>query len=348
MKRLPLSGMFPEELSGALECKPFQARQLFAWIHRRGITEFSRMTDLPRDLRRHLEEKYTVRAARVETVQESAATGTRKALLCLADGEAVEAVRLRDSERITLCLSSQAGCPLGCHFCATAASGYRRNLTPGEITDQVYALCAEEDPGGRTPNIVYMGMGEPFLNYDAVIASIRLLMHEQGMNIGARKITVSTAGILPGIQRFSREDWQVRLSVSLHAANNALRSELMPVNGKYPLEQLKHSLREYNEITGRRFTVEWTLLKGVNDREADARQLIQYLQGLKASVNLIPWNAVADLPFSSPPPEHTARFQKILEHAGISVTIRREKGGDIDAACGQLRRRRIGNIPLPH
>ena len=282
-------------------------------------------------------EDFTASQLTLETVRESETTGTRKALLRLPDGDAVECVLIHDRDRITLCLSTQAGCPLKCAFCATGAAGYRRNLDTGEIVEQALWLLRDEDLAGRTPNIVYMGMGEPFYNYDAVVKSIRLIMHPQGLHIGARKITVSTAGDIKGIERFAEEDWQVRLSVSLHAANNTLRDRLVPLNRRYPVERLQAALQRYQKRCGRQVTLEWVLLDGVNDSLRDAEELAAFARGLDVAINLIPWNPVPELPFTPSPPERCQAFQANLHEHGLTATIRREKGQDIEAACGQLR-----------
>ena len=334
----PLSGMTPEELSALLEIKPFQGKQLFQWIHGKRVFDFGEMSDLSKDLRARLEDAYAASSVQLLETQQSAASGTKKVLLSLSGGETVESVLLRDRNRITLCVSSQAGCPLQCSFCATGMAGLRRNLEPGEIVEQVLYLLKDEKLAERTPNIVYMGMGEPFCNYDAVIRSIRLLMHPEGLGIGARKITVSTVGRVEEIERFAGEGWQVRLSVSLHAANDTLRSELVPLNRRYPLSRLREALERYQARTGRQFSIEGTLLEGANDRDSDARELAAYLEGLDASVNLIPWNPVEGLPYTPAPRARCEAFRARLEALGVTATLRRERGQDIDAACGQLRR----------
>lgn len=333
-----ITGLSPDEIATQLGIKPFQGRQIFRWIHFKRIFDFAQMTDLPQALRQRLIEEYQAARLSLVRMNVSPKSKTKKALLQLPDDEAVECVLIRDRDRVTLCLSSQVGCALKCAFCATGLAGFRRDLDPGEIVEQALYLLAEEDLGGRTPNIVYMGMGEPFRNYDHVVKSIRLLMDPNGLGIGARRITVSTAGDVKGIERFAREDWQVRLSVSLHAANDELRSRLVPLNRRYNLHRLREALLEYQNITRRQFTFEWTLLDGVNDRPEDAEELSLYAKGLDVSVNLIPWNPVLDLPFSPSPKARCERFLNLLATAGITATLRQEKGQDIDAACGQLRR----------
>lgn len=334
-----LTSLTPAEIAAELELKPFQGRQIFCWIHQKQVFDFEAMTNLSKALRTHLSEQYAAVQMTPLEVQESAVSGTKKVLLGLPDGDSVESVLIRDRDRITLCVSSQVGCPLKCAFCATGQAGFTRNLSAGEIVEQALFLLAGENLEGRTPNIVYMGMGEPFWNYDEVIKSIRLFMDENGLNIGARKITVSTVGEVKGIERFAEEDWQVRLSISLHAANDALRSRLVPLSRKYPLGRLREAIELYLSKTGRQITFEWTLLDGVNDSLDDARELVEYIGELKAVVNLIPWNPVPGMDFRPSPDSRCDAFLEALNTAGVKVTLRREKGQDIDAACGQLRSR---------
>jgi len=333
-----LSQYNPTELADALELKPFQGRQIFRWIHQKQVFDFDRMTDVSKAVRHRLAASCAANRLELLEMQESAETGTKKALFRLPDTETVEAVLICDRDRRTVCLSSQVGCALQCDFCATGLAGFTRNLDPGEIVEQALYLLAGENLAGRTPNIVYMGMGEPFRNYDNVMRSIRLLMDSNGLGIGARKITVSTVGEVKAIERFSHEDWQVRLSISLHAANNELRSRLVPLNRKYPLERLHEAIRHYHAATGRQVTFEWTLLDHVNDSPEHARELLRYMDGLKAFVNLIPWNPVSALPYAPSPPQRCQVFRDLLLDHGVKATLRQEKGQDIDAACGQLRR----------
>lgn len=343
--KTPISDYDVRGLVEALEIEPYQARQLFRWIHHKCVFDFQRMTDLSKPLRDRLEAGYAATQLHPVDTKCSRLTGTKKTLFRLLDGELVESVLIRDRDRVTICVSSQAGCPLGCAFCATGQAGFARNLRAGEIAEQALYLLRHEDLGGRTPNIVYMGMGEPFLNYDAVTASIRLLMTPSGQGIGARKITVSTVGDVPGIERFSKEDWQVRLSVSLHAANNALRDRLVPLNRKYPLDQVREALLGYMGRKNRQITLEWVLLEGVNDTQRDAVELAAFGEGMKASVNLIPWNPVPGIEFKPSSRKRREQFLLWLAEGGLAATIRQEKGLDIDAACGQLRRIHPGTAP---
>lgn len=337
-----LAGMFPEEIAALFALQPWQGKQIFRWIHQRMVFDFNRMTDLSKSLRAQLAESALPATLTLLEMQTSERTGTKKALLQLADGECVEAVLIRAPGRVTLCVSSQVGCPLKCSFCATGLAGFTRNLAVNEIVEQALFLLKDEAMEGRTPNIVYMGMGEPLRNYDNVVKSIRLLMHPEGLHIGARKITVSTAGEVPGIERFAAEQWQVRLSISLHAANDTLRDELVPLNRRYNLAKLRGAIEKYLAQTGRQITFEWTLLDGVNDRPEDARELIAFARGLKATVNLIPWNPVSGMPYRPSAPSRCRAFATMLNEAGLTATLRVEKGQDIDAACGQLRRTHAG------
>lgn len=336
-KPILLTDLLPEEIAQALDLKPFQGRQIFRWLYGKQVCDFDAMTNLSKPLRETLHARCV--ACQLEPVKTSQSPGgTRKMLFRLRDGETVESVFLRDRDRVTLCVSTQVGCPIKCLFCATGRGGFARNLSPGEIAEQALRLVENEDLGGRSPNIVYMGMGEPFRNYDAVIKSVRLLMCPDGLGVGARRITVSTAGDIPGIRRFAKEPWQVRLAVSLHAANDQLRSELVPLNKKYPLRPLIATVRDYTKATGRQVSFEYVLLDGVNDSAEQARELTELLRGLNATVNLIAYNEVAGVEFSAPSRVVCESFKKVLEDAGVKVTLRQERGGDIDAACGQLRR----------
>lgn len=333
-----LTGLFPAEIAERIGAPVMRGRQLFQWLHKKRVFDIDAMTDLSKSDRERIGAAHPLAALKPAVEQESPQSGTRKTLFELADGETVESVLLTQGRRITLCLSSQAGCPLGCSFCATGQAGFRRNLSAAEIVEQALRLVSGIDfLEDATPNIVYMGMGEAFLNYDAVVKSIHLLMHPEGMHIGARKITVSTAGDVAGITRFTEEPWQVRLSVSLHAADDELRSRLVPLNRRYPLKELREALQRYQEVRNRQITIEWVLMDGVNDSPAQAKALARFLGGLDAVVNLIPWNAVPDLPYRPSPPAQRERFVETLAKAAIKATLRKERGEDIDAACGQLR-----------
>lgn len=335
---IALSGMFPEEIANALDLPLLRGKQIFHWIHKKQVFSLQKMTDLPKPFREHMAEHVVVLTTKPRVHQESRTASAVKVLLELGDGETIESVSLRHGPRATFCLSAQVGCALGCQFCATGMAGFRRNLQPNEIIEQVlYLLSTAPSSLVTKPNIVFMGMGEPFHNYDAVMKSIRLLMHPDGLGIGARKITISTVGDVPGILRFVNEPWQVRLSISLHSADDAIRSELVPMNRKYPLHELYEALRVYQRERKRQITVEWVLLRDINDKPEHAKKLASYLRGLDAVVNVIPWNAIPDLPFGVPEPAACGKFLRALEKAGLKCTIRKEHGADIDAACGQLR-----------
>lgn len=339
--RIAPTDLSAEEIAGAFELQPYQGRQIFAWLHQRRVFDFDAMTDLSKDLRARLRETCLAPQLRVLDMEASPRTGTRKALFQLSDGETLESVFLRDGDRVTLCVSSQVGCACRCAFCATGDSGFRRHCTAGEIVEQVLHLLDIEDLGGRTPNIVYMGMGEPFRNYDAVIKSIRLLMAKEGLGVGARRITVSTAGDVPGIERFAGENWQVRLAISLHAANDGLRSRLVPLNRRYPLAAVMDAVRLYASSAERLLSFEWVLMEGVNDSEDAAEELAALIAGVRSVVNLIPYNPVEGKPFKAPPTSVCEAFQAALTARGVAATLRRERGQDIDAACGQLRLRKL-------
>jgi len=339
---IAVSGLLPAAIAKSLQVAPFQGRQIFRWIHQRQVFDFAAMTDLSKVMRDTLAETCVASQLELVSVSRSAGRqGTKKALFRMVDGETVESVLIRDRRRLTLCLSSQVGCAVKCTFCATGASGYTRDLSPGEIVEQALYLLGDEAQDGRTPNIVFMGMGEPFRNYESVAAGIRLLMAKDGLGIGARKITVSTVGDVPGIRRFAEEDWQVRLSVSLHSANDVLRSELVPLNRKYPLAELMAALEGYMQEVGRLITFEWTLLQGVNDSPRDVQELVGWARALRAHVNLIPYNPVEGLGYAPPDRATCERFRDGLVQAGVKTTLRKPCGQDIDAACGQLRRRHL-------
>lgn len=338
--KLALAGMRPEEIAAEIGVKAFQARQIFQWIHGKQAAQFEEMTNLSLGLRSRLAKEYVVHSLECVNTSASENGSTMKMLFRMHDGETVESVLIREKKRTTLCLSTQAGCPLKCSFCATGLSGFSRNLFVSEIVGQALSLLREENLEGRTPNIVFMGMGEPFRNYDATVSAIRLLMHSEGLGIGARRITVSTVGEVEGIKRFAEEDWQVRLSVSLHAARDELRRELVPLNRRHNLEALMDAVRDYFEATGRHVTFEWTLIAGVNDTSRDVAELSGMLRGLQSSVNLIPYNPVEGLDYEAPSRRSCERFARELHAKGINTTLRAEKGRDINAACGQLRRAR--------
>jgi 23S rRNA (adenine2503-C2)-methyltransferase len=335
-----------EELVMELGYPVFRAKQIFHWIQNKGVTSFQEMNNLPKDLRAILDEKFFICAPEVSARVESVLGDTAKFLLKFKDGSSIETVlmtydREESRDRNTVCLSTQVGCGMGCLFCATGLSGMVRNLSAGEIVAQVWAAehwCQDKNLSNVT-NIVYMGMGEPLANLPAVIKSITLLNHPEGLNIGMRRVTVSTCGLVPQIYQLAEDNLGVTLAVSLHAAENSLRSRLMPINNKFPIEDVLEAACFYAEKTGRRVTYEYILLKGVNDREKDAWALGRLLQGHLANVNIIPANPVAETGFLRPDPQVVTKFAQIVTSCGVSTYIREEKGTDISAACGQLRRR---------
>lgn len=326
----------------------YRIRQIQEWIYKKYARSFEEMTNLPRALRDSLAAKATLTPLQPVTQRVSKAGDTQKVLFQMPDGETVEAVLMLYDRRRTLCISSQAGCAMGCTFCATAQGGLRRNLTAGEIVAQVlffarYLSEAGEGPKMRVKrpttvtNIVLMGMGEPMHNYENVWTAIRRLTAADGFGLGARHITLSTVGLIPMIDRMSDEGLQVNLAVSLHAPNNPLRSKLVPLSRRYPVDDLLASVRRYIAKTNRRVTFEYALMRGTNDSPALAEDLADKLRGILCHVNLIPLNPIPDSSFQPTSDRDTQRFAEILQKGGISATVRIRRGIEIDAGCGQLR-----------
>jgi len=321
--------------------KDFRAKQVQKWIFEKYARSFDEMTDLSKSFREVLKEKTVLSPNKVIQTQVSR-DGTSKFLIRLADGQTVEAVTIVQNNHLTACLSSQVGCNVGCPFCATGLSGFRRNLTAAEIVDQFLIMQNAVSQGAlkkytnfdRISRVVYMGMGEPLLNYDALLKSIAIL--NKPIGIGLRRITISTSGILPGIERLMKEPRDYNLAISLHSGDPNTRDKLVPINKKYTLPQLLKTAREYAEKTGRRVTFEYTMLKGYNSSLEAAEILISRLKGIHCHVNLIAYNPV-DSPFQAPPRTEITAFQKLIEEAGFTVTIRGNHGQDDMAACGQLR-----------
>jgi 23S rRNA (adenine2503-C2)-methyltransferase len=325
-------------VTGELGEARYRADQLWRWIHGRGARSFDEMTDLGRPLRARLAERATLGTLAVDRVQRSA-DGTRKLRLVTRDGAAIESVLIPDGDKLTQCISSQIGCALDCKFCATATMRLQRNLDAGEIVDQVYrarALLADEEPGRRITNLVYMGMGEPLHNYREVVRSLHILTDEAGANFSHRRITVSTVGLVPAIERLGREDIHVNLAVSLNAATDRVRDAIMPVNKKYPIATLLDAIRRYPLERRRRVTFEYVLLADVNDSLADAAELARLLRGIPCKLNLIPWNPHPHAPYRRPTPDAIERFQNEVKRRGVPAYLRTPRGDDIDAACGQL------------
>ncbi len=340
MSRVNLVGLTPsalEDLAGELGASRYRGRQLATWIYRKGVVALDAMTDLPRDFRAALAERAQAAVPDVERVTPSA-DGSRKLVLRLEDGALVSAVLMPDDGRVTLCLSTQVGCGYGCAFCLTGTMGLGRNLTAGEIVGQLLAAGALLPAGERVTHLVFMGMGEPLANLGAVVPAIRIFTDARlGFGYSPRRITVSTVGLVTGIERLAREDLRVNLAVSLHAAADEVRSRLMPVNRSWGLEALMDAVRRYPLAPRQRVFFEYVLLDGVNDSPEDARRLAGLLRGLRAKVNLIPFNDWPGAGFRRPPLPRILAFQSVLLEAGITTTVRWSKGEDIGAACGQLR-----------
>ena len=334
-----IKSMTREELGAAFAAmgQPrFRAGQVFAWLHR-GVRSFDEMTNLPKALREQLAGQYELTAPAVARKQVSAKDGTIKYLWRLGDGHCVESVLMRYHHGNTVCISSEVGCAMGCAFCASTKGGLVRRLRPSEMLDQV--LFTGLDSGAPVSNIVLMGIGEPLDNYDNVRRFLALVNDPEGMNIGMRHISLSTCGLVPGIDRLAEEDLQLTLSVSLHAPDDALRSSLMPVNRRYDIDELLDACRRYFEKTGRRISFEYAMIDGLNDTPEMAKTLIRRLRGLPAHVNLIPLNRIEESPLQPSTRQAVAAFQKALDDAGITATVRRTLGSDIDASCGQLRKK---------
>ncbi len=346
---LPLLGQSAETLADCLAQlgePAYRARQILGWLYRHGATSTDAMTNVSKSLRRALADRFHVFESTIAA--ESAATdGTRKLLLRWADGQTTECVLIPDDRRHTACISTQVGCPVGCLFCASGIGGLQRNLTAAQIVEQamrVRALCSEDRP---LTNIVFMGLGEPLANYDATVAALRAINADWGMNIGARKITISTVGLPRQMRRLADEGLQVTLALSLHAPTDELRQQLIPWAQGIRIAELADAARYYFERTGREITIEYVLLAGVNDAPSQAVQLARLCRTMRANVNLIRYNPVPDLRYDRPTAEAARRFQDELRAYGVNVHMRRSRGLDIDSACGQLRRRTAADVPRP-
>ena len=314
----------------------FRGKQVYSWLHK-GVRSYEEMSNLSKDLRSALAEKYPILPPEVVRKQESARDGTIKYLWRLSDGNCVETVLMRYNYGNTVCISTEVGCRMGCSFCASTIGGLVRKLEPYEMLDEV--LFTQIDSGLPISRIVLMGIGEPLDNFDNVMRFLELVNSEEGMNISMRHISLSTCGLVPKIDELARRKLQISLAISLHGPNDAIRDKIMPVNKAYPIEVLLAACRRYFEATSRRIHFEYAMIDGVNDREEDAKELLRRLKGLPAHFNLIPLNHVEESPLKPSSKAAVARFQKILEDGGITATVRRTLGGDIDASCGQLRRK---------
>ena len=314
----------------------FRAKQVFTWLHK-GVRSYDEMTNLPKSLRDTLAQSYPISAPEVVRKQESKKDGTIKYLWKLSDGNCVETVLMRYRYGNTVCISTEVGCRMGCAFCASTLGGLVRRLEPFEMLDQV--LFTQIDSGLPVSHIVLMGIGEPLDNFDNVMRFLELVNSPDGMNISMRHISLSTCGLVPKIDELAKRKLQISLAISLHGPNNELRSKVMPVNKAYPIEELLDACRRYYDATGRRIHFEYAMIDGVNDTPACAKELLQRLKGLGAHVNMIPLNHVDESPLKPSSRGAVAAFQKILEDGGVTATVRRTLGGDIDASCGQLRRK---------
>ena len=326
-----LAGIFKE-----LGQPQFRAKQVYTWLHK-GVRSYDEMTNLPKALRETLEERYPICPPEVVRRQESQRDGTIKYLWRLSDGNCVETVLMRYHYGNTVCISTEVGCRMGCAFCASTLGGLVRRLEPQEMLDQV--LFTQVDSGLPISHIVLMGIGEPLDNFDNVMRFLELVNSPEGMNISMRHISLSTCGLVPKIDELAQKKLQLTLSISLHAPNNEIRNRIMPVNKAYSIEQLLDACRRYYQATSRRISFEYAMIRGVNDSPENARELLERMKGLPAHFNLIPLNHVEESPLQPSTRASVAAFQKILEDGGIPTTVRRTLGGDIDASCGQLRRK---------
>ena len=339
MEKKDLKSMTLEELTAEVIAageKAFRAKQLYQWMHEKLAADFDEMTNLPKSFREKLAADYIWTSLETVDVRISGVDGTRKYLFCLEDGNVIESVLMRYKHGNSVCVSSQAGCRMGCRFCASTLNGLARNLRASEILEQVYRI--QRDTGERVSNVVVMGSGEPMDNYENVVRFIRLLSAPEGLNISQRNITVSTCGLVPQIYRLAEEGLQITLALSLHAPSDEVRRELMPIANRYPLREVLDACGNYYEKTGRRLTFEYSLVKGVNDNLEEAKALARLIGGYHGHVNLIPVNPIKERDYVQSNREAVEAFKNYLERQGINVTVRREMGRDIGGACGQLRK----------
>lgn len=316
----------------------FRAKQIFSWLHKSGVSDFSEMSNVSKDLRNKLSEEFYISSCEIENKYVSAIDGTVKYLFRLSDGEFLETVIMKYKYGYTICVSSQVGCKMGCRFCASTLAGFKRNLTAGEIESQLHS--AQKDLGIRISHIVLMGIGEPLDNFDNVLRFIENVNSEDGLNISVRNITLSTCGIVPRIKDLMKHDLQLTMTISLHAPNDEIRSKIMPVNDRWKINEVIAACREYAEFTSRRVSFEYTLIKDVNDTPECAEELSKLLKGMLCHVNLIPVNNVEERKNIRSSDKSVNKFLHILQKNGINATIRRTLGSDINASCGQLRRKK--------
>lgn len=324
--------------------KPFRARQILKWLYQKGAATFAEMSDLSASLRALLDASFTIERLTCPHIA-PAADGTRKFLFSLADQRRIESVLIPMEDRLTLCISSQVGCAMGCRFCATAQMRPVRDLTMGEVISQIWEVQKSLLPGERLTNLVFMGMGEALANYDQVVKALSLITTEWGFNISPRRVTVSTVGLVPQMKRLL-EETNVNLTVSLTATTNRLRDDIMPINRRYPLEQLLDACRTLSIAPRKRVTFAYTLLDGVNDSEDDARRLVRLLHGIRAKINLIPFNSFPGAPFAPTPRLQMNYFRQLLLDKGVHATIRESRGQDVQGACGQLAARFVTDLQL--
>ena len=342
MEKLDIKSLTLEELTEAIRQmgdKPFRAKQIYQWLHQKLVTDFDEMSNLSKPLREKLKEQFTLTALYPADVKISQIDGTRKYLFRLEDGNVIESVWMQYHHGNSVCISSQVGCRMGCRFCASTLDGLERNLTTAEMLDQIYRI--QTLTGERVSNIVIIGSGEPLDNYDNVIRFLRMISDENGLNISQRSITASTCGIVPNIHRLAGEGLQITLALSLHGSSQEKRKKLMPIANKYELSEVLEACDDYYKQTGRRVTFEYSLVAGVNDGPDDVKELTGILKHRNCHLNLIPVNPIKERDFKKPDSKKAMEFQNKLEKNGINVTIRRERGSDIDGACGQLRRRYV-------
>ncbi len=335
---VPITGLTFKELEQFVEnegFKKFRAKQIARWIYKKLSTSFEEMTDLSKETREKLSKRAEIRTIHLLR-KEMSEDGTVKYLFELKDGNRIESVFIPERDWNTICISTQVGCPIGCRFCLTAKDGFTRNLKASEIVEQ-YLEVQRDVKDRRISNVVFMGMGEPLLNFENVKKSIEIMVDERMLNLSSRKITVSTCGIIPGIERMAKELRKVKLAISLHAVDNLTRNALVPINRKYPLEQLIKTLRKYPADNVRRIMIEYVMLKDVNDSKENAEKLAALVKGIPVKVNLIPFNPYPDAEFEKPSREKVEEFQRVLWNKNIAAFIRDSRGEDISAACGMLR-----------
>lgn len=334
-----IKSMTPSEVSElivSLGDKKFRAKQIYQWMHQKLVASYDEMTNVPAALRQKLAAEYPLMVLEPVRVQISQIDGTRKYLFRLSDGNLIESVLMKYHHGNSVCISSQVGCRMGCRFCASTIDGLVRGLLPSEMLEQIYRI--QKDIGERVDNVVVMGSGEPFDNFDNLLRFIELLNNEEGLNISARNLTVSTCGIVPKIYELADMQPQITLAISLHSPNDELRRSIMPVANKYSIDEIMKACRYYVEKTGRRITFEYSLVKDVNDTDECAMQLVHLVKGIKCHVNLIPVNPIKERDYKQTAQAGVNHFRSRLEKCGVNATVRREMGRDIDGACGQLRR----------